>query len=154
MKQLEEEKASGAQSLGAADPHSKEYKADRTDVRGSEVEPVRGSEVEPVRGSEVEPDPSRRPRQITISAADMTSTRSVEAMLSDPQAMASGSTSMVHLEAERKFWEISLAGPTTTVTFGKVGTSGQSKEHQHACDEKAERFYYKMIEDKRGKGYA
>lgn len=59
-----------------------------------------------------------------------------------------------HLEVPgRKFWKIKMEGADTTVTFGKVGTSGQSSSKSHGDAAKAQKFYNKMVKAKTKKGY-
>ena len=52
-----------------------------------------------------------------------------------------------------KFWEIDVKGKTMNVTFGKIGTNGQSKPKDFATPEKAKAEMEKLIKEKTGKGY-
>ena len=52
-----------------------------------------------------------------------------------------------------KFWEVDLKGKTLNVTFGKIGTKGQSKPKDFATPEKAKAEMEKLIKEKTGKGY-
>ena len=53
-----------------------------------------------------------------------------------------------------KFWEVDVKGKTLNVTFGKIGTKGQSKPKDFATPEKAKTEIEKLIKEKTGKGYA
>jgi predicted DNA-binding WGR domain protein len=44
-----------------------------------------------------------------------------------------------------KFWEISIDGSTTTVTYGKTGKQGASTSKEHATEEAARKFASKEI---------
>ena len=52
-----------------------------------------------------------------------------------------------------KFWEVEVKGKTLNVTFGKIGTKGQSKPKDFATPEKAKAEMEKLIKEKTGKGY-
>ena len=52
-----------------------------------------------------------------------------------------------------KFWEVDVKGETLNVTFGKIGTKGQSKPKDFATPEKANTEMEKLIKEKTGKGY-
>ena len=52
-----------------------------------------------------------------------------------------------------KFWEVEVDGKTLNVTFGKIGTKGQSKPKDFATPEKAKAEMEKLIKEKTGKGY-
>ena len=52
-----------------------------------------------------------------------------------------------------KFWEVDVKGKTLNVTFGKIGTKGQSKPKDFATPEKANTEMEKLIKEKTGKGY-
>ena len=52
-----------------------------------------------------------------------------------------------------KFWEVDLKGKTLNLTFGKIGTKGQSKPKDFATHEKAKAEMEKLIKEKTGKGY-
>jgi predicted DNA-binding WGR domain protein len=52
-----------------------------------------------------------------------------------------------------KFWEVAVKGKTLNVTFGKIGTKGQSKPKDFATPEKAKTEMEKLIKEKTGKGY-
>ena len=52
-----------------------------------------------------------------------------------------------------KFWEIQLDGDCFTTWWGKIGTSGQSKELQFDSEEEAEKQYEKLVAEKTKKGY-
>ena len=52
-----------------------------------------------------------------------------------------------------KFWEVDVHGKTLNVTFGKIGTKGQSKPKDFATPEKTNAEMEKLIKEKTGKGY-
>ena len=52
-----------------------------------------------------------------------------------------------------KFWEVDVKGKTLHVTFGKIGTKGQSKPKNFATPEIAKAEMEKLIKEKTGKGY-
>jgi len=52
-----------------------------------------------------------------------------------------------------KFWEVEVKGETLNVTFGKIGTKGQSKPKDFTTPEKAKAEMEKLIKEKTGKGY-
>ena len=52
-----------------------------------------------------------------------------------------------------KFWEVDVKGKTLNVTFGKIGTKGQSKPKDFTTPEKAKAEMEKLIKEKMGKGY-
>jgi formylglycine-generating enzyme required for sulfatase activity/predicted DNA-binding WGR domain protein len=52
-----------------------------------------------------------------------------------------------------KFWEVDVKGETLNVTFGKIGTKGQSKPKDFATPEKAKAEMEKLIKEKTSKGY-
>jgi uncharacterized protein (TIGR02996 family) len=52
-----------------------------------------------------------------------------------------------------KFWNIELHGDKFTVTFGKIGTKGQTQTKEFADGARAEKDHAKLIKEKLGKGY-
>lgn len=52
-----------------------------------------------------------------------------------------------------KFWEITVAGKDLTVTFGKIGTNGQTKTKTFASPDAAEKEAASLVREKTGKGY-
>ena len=52
-----------------------------------------------------------------------------------------------------KFWEVDVKGKALNVTFGKIGTKGQSKPKDFTTPEKAKAEMEKLIKEKMGKGY-
>jgi predicted DNA-binding WGR domain protein len=52
-----------------------------------------------------------------------------------------------------KFWQLVLSGSSTTVSYGKIGTNGQSQEKDHGSAAAAAKFAAKMIAEKEKKGY-
>jgi uncharacterized protein (TIGR02996 family) len=58
-----------------------------------------------------------------------------------------------HRPSSYRFWTIEVQGASFTVTFGKVGTSGQTRTKSFASPEKAHRAAERLIREKTGKGY-
>jgi predicted DNA-binding WGR domain protein len=53
-----------------------------------------------------------------------------------------------------KFWEVAVTDARVTVTFGRIGTEGQTQVKTfHSADE-AKRYALKLITAKTNKGYA
>jgi uncharacterized protein (TIGR02996 family) len=52
-----------------------------------------------------------------------------------------------------KFWNIDLQGDRFTVTFGRIGTAGQTQLKTFADAEKASQAHDKLIQEKMSKGY-
>ena len=52
-----------------------------------------------------------------------------------------------------KFWEVTQAGSTVTVRYGKTGTNGQTQEKVFADTAAAIKHVEKIISEKTGKGY-
>lgn len=52
-----------------------------------------------------------------------------------------------------KFWNIALQGTSFTVTFGKVGTKGQTQTKDFPDEDKAGNAYDKLVAEKLDKGY-
>jgi predicted DNA-binding WGR domain protein len=52
-----------------------------------------------------------------------------------------------------KFWEISISGADVTVTFGRLGTDGQTQTKTLADTEAAAKHTDKLIAEKTKKGY-
>ena len=57
-------------------------------------------------------------------------------------------------EQSEKFWQINIEGCSHTVTFGRIGTKGQSKTKTFASTEECEKDAAKLIRSKKAKGYA
>jgi uncharacterized protein (TIGR02996 family) len=55
--------------------------------------------------------------------------------------------------SSRKFWNIDVQGKSFTVTFGKIGTAGQSQKKTFKNDATAQAEADKLIKQKTGKGY-
>mmetsp|Transcript_30415 Transcript_30415/g.72910 ORF Transcript_30415/g.72910 Transcript_30415/m.72910 type:complete len:553 (-) Transcript_30415:25-1683(-) len=52
-----------------------------------------------------------------------------------------------------KFWQITVNGSTTDITFGKIGTDGQTQTKDHGSPAAAQKFADKQVEGKKKKGY-
>lgn len=72
--------------------------------------------------------------------------------------MASGSKDSRHLTfsdgSSNKFWMIELDGSSHTVTYGRIGTDGQTQTKDFADDASARKSYDKLLAEKLKKGYA
>src|SRR5262245_23692306 len=55
--------------------------------------------------------------------------------------------------ASRKFWAIEVDGARTLVSFGRIGTKGQTKVKDFADESAARRDCEKLIKEKLAKGY-
>jgi len=55
--------------------------------------------------------------------------------------------------SSKKFWEVSIAGNSFTVRFGRIGTAGQSQTKTFADEAKARREAESLIAEKLKKGY-
>jgi len=55
--------------------------------------------------------------------------------------------------SSNKFWKIELDGSAHTVTFGRVGTNGQTQTKEFADDDDARKSFDKLISEKLKKGY-
>jgi predicted DNA-binding WGR domain protein len=61
---------------------------------------------------------------------------------------------LVYMDSKSsKFWNIELAGKSYTVTFGRIGTAGQSQTKSFPNEETARKDMEKLIKEKLGKGY-
>src|SRR5262245_37646080 len=56
-------------------------------------------------------------------------------------------------EKSHKFWNIELKGASFTVTFGRVGTAGQTQLKTFASEAQARKEHDKLIAEKTRKGY-
>lgn len=54
----------------------------------------------------------------------------------------------------QKFWTISLEGTSHTVTFGRIGTTGQTRTKNFETNAEAKKSYDKLVGQKLAKGYA
>src|SRR5436305_14061052 len=52
-----------------------------------------------------------------------------------------------------KFWRIALSGSRTTVTYGKIGTAGQTQIKDHSDPAAAQKEHDKLVAEKLKKGY-
>ncbi|HOV15567.1 MAG TPA: WGR domain-containing protein, partial [Spirochaetota bacterium] len=57
-------------------------------------------------------------------------------------------------EISSKFWEIEVVGNKQIITFGKIGTNGQTQEKEFSNSEEAEKEAKKLIDSKIKKGYS
>ncbi|HLF94878.1 MAG TPA: WGR domain-containing protein, partial [Planctomycetota bacterium] len=56
-------------------------------------------------------------------------------------------------DGSSKFWEVSVAGNTMTVRFGRIGTDGQERSKPFADEASARREAEALVREKLGKGY-
>jgi predicted DNA-binding WGR domain protein len=55
--------------------------------------------------------------------------------------------------SSNKFYEVTVAGSEVRVTFGRIGTSGQTQTKRFADSAAARKHADKLIAQKLGKGY-
>jgi len=61
---------------------------------------------------------------------------------------------LVYMDAKSsKFWNIELSGKSYTVTYGRIGTDGQSLTKSFPSEEAARKDAEKLVKEKVGKGY-
>src|SRR4051812_44000123 len=61
---------------------------------------------------------------------------------------------LVYMDAKSsKFWNIELSGNSHTVTYGRIGTEGQTLTKSFANEDAARKEMEKLIKEKLGKGY-
>jgi uncharacterized protein (TIGR02996 family) len=56
-------------------------------------------------------------------------------------------------EKSHKFWNIELQGSSFTVTYGRIGSKGQSKTKDFPSPEAAQKAYDKLVAEKLAEGY-
>jgi len=56
-------------------------------------------------------------------------------------------------KASQKFWEVSAAGSTINVKYGRLGTKGQNSVKKMSTPDAAEKEIEKLIKSKLKKGY-
>ena len=63
----------------------------------------------------------------------------------------------IHLEFKEgkssKFWKLNISGCTTLISYGRIGTSGQTDTKVHSNAEEAKKFAAKIQAEKEKKGY-
>lgn len=61
---------------------------------------------------------------------------------------------LIYMDAKSsKFWNIQLEGSSHTVTYGRIGSAGQSATKNFASEELARKDAEKLVKEKLGKGY-
>ena len=61
---------------------------------------------------------------------------------------------LIYMDAKSsKFWNIQLAGSSHTVTYGRIGSDGQSATKEFASEELARKDAEKLVKEKLAKGY-
>ena len=61
---------------------------------------------------------------------------------------------LIYMDAKSsKFWNIALEGSSHTVTYGRIGSAGQSATKNFASDDLARKDAEKLVKEKLGKGY-
>ena len=56
-------------------------------------------------------------------------------------------------KASQKFWEVSAAGITIKIKYGRLGTTGQSSVKKMSTSDDAKKEIEKLIKSKLKKGY-
>jgi DNA ligase-1 len=102
----------------------------------------RDSELQPLAGRQANPSPSA-PKAGKSPIKTSTTTR--EQPMKRRFEFVEGNSA--------KFWEISTSGADVTVTFGRLGTAGQSQTKTLADAEAAAKHTNKLIGEKTKKGY-
>jgi predicted DNA-binding WGR domain protein len=112
-----------------------------------------GKGYEPTVPDTSAPPPTTVPKKATVPKKGGVSSKS---KVTAPAAKGGGAQS-VHLvcasSSGGKFWECTVDGSNTVVTFGKVGTEGAKQIKNHGDDETASKFFDKMLKEKKKKGY-
>ena len=71
-----------------------------------------------------------------------------------PAPAASGKRTFEFSDASsHKFWNIERAGPSLTITYGRIGTAGQTQLKSLPDEAKAIKEHDKLVAEKTGKGY-
>lgn len=61
---------------------------------------------------------------------------------------------LIYMDAKSsKFWNIQLEGSSHTVTYGRIGSTGQTSSKSFAGEEAARKDFDKLVKEKLGKGY-
>ncbi|MBC8101145.1 MAG: WGR domain-containing protein [Cytophagales bacterium] len=73
----------------------------------------------------------------------------------DETNITSGSEQIFHctLDGTHKFWRVRLHGSTQTVSFGRIGTGGQTQTKSFEDEESARAATDRIIAQKKSKGY-
>ena len=75
-------------------------------------------------------------------------------MSAQPTLLTKDSRSLVFSDgSSHKFWKIELDGSSHTVTFGRVGTAGQTQTKDFGTEDAARKAYDKLVAEKTKKGY-
>src|SRR5690349_11334350 len=56
-------------------------------------------------------------------------------------------------DGSKKFWSVSVEGADLTVSYGRLGTQGQTKSKSFASAAAAEKEAAKLVREKTAKGY-
>jgi predicted DNA-binding WGR domain protein len=110
-----------------------------------------------------EEEEEEEPAPVVKKAAKATKPKAPKASAKKTEPAAepvasSGNSETIHLECPSssggKFWECTLNGTGTSVTYGKVGAAGSTQVKDHGSEEAARKFFDKMVKEKTKKGYA
>ena len=85
-----------------------------------------------------------RQAQVVTNEGKATETRRFEFVGGDVQRKSGNAA---------KFWEVSQSGADVTVSYGRIGTAGQTKVKTLASEEAATKEVEKLIGEKTKKGY-
>src|SRR4051794_20494605 len=55
--------------------------------------------------------------------------------------------------SSHKFWNIELQGKSFTVTYGRIGSKGQTQTKKFADEARAQKEHDKLVQEKQSKGY-
>jgi predicted DNA-binding WGR domain protein len=95
--------------------------------------------------------------RVAPPATVASTTLEVESAVHAPAAPFAGSSSLRRFEYidgnSCKFWQISRKTSEVTVTFGRIGTQGQTQIKQFANEQRAEQEVNKLVAEKLKRGY-
>jgi len=73
--------------------------------------------------------------------------------MTDAERYTGISTTVVLGRDFQQFWNIVLSGSSHTVTFGRVGTAGQTQTKEFDSEDEAKKAFDKLVDSKLKKGY-
>jgi len=125
--------------------HGDEEKAQKFAAKMEKAKRKKGY-ADSTSGASPAPAPAPAPAK-KRSAASAKQAASKKAKTSDTQNPG-------RYEMATKFWEISLDGCETIVTYGKIGSEGREQVKDHGDEETAQKFVNKNVKAKVKKGYS
>ena len=126
-------------------------------LQGHDAETDSEPEEEEIAEAETPTAPEKPPARESAAefATDTAPPAEPERAMSSSSPSSAGSVRYLEFigGASKKFWEISMAGNSFTVRFGRLGTAGQSQTKTFADEAKASREVDKLVAEKVKKGY-